>query len=786
MVDVEVDRCIDENLASNRDKVALLSPKLHRSILWLENLNPNYNLEPVQTSPKQASRELQFYRFSITGSYNGSAHNNTYYIIVKLQLLVLRSFASCTQQKLRALTVLVSYTRLRTINHVPYWLPTCANDMSSRQGTKLERIMGTTVAGAETFVSFFLQCDEYFVPSACQCSRGIHQHVIIGKQLLETGRKSTFSFASRGPVESLEDKAVSLFREVGPRDCQKSKESGAIRMPPSWLLMWADTACIEHVVGNTINLPKPAFTRGPLQISDLSEYASSHLDLSSPLDDVELPNWFVTDFDAIKQYRPRLHSETGLIFCSSFGRRCVGWLRETVKAAADNVPEGISVCISSLRPSDVLQSSELHRECLFILQRQGAMNIKCDDTWNKATKRSTLLDLRTIHHGATKLSTVQGSYSLLQQTIPSGILPVYDMMDDKRNVGKLCFEEFLRDVCTTFKSLCSPYRTLGPKDRETLYLQIFRSRLRMRLPYLTSLALDGLNMMNLSSTLSPSPQLATHFWSPHSIAIGSGSILHSMLDACEKRCSPREKANTVSCATNVQHVHGITKQRKCSTDRGKCGNSMITAAKSREGNLKSVDVNKKQGSLKGSAMTAKKQNLWGAGIISPWVYYMSMGSVFCCHIEDYAFGSANAIIAPSGSHTWVVWYSIPRKDIGNLHIYLQHLMGDTYTLDCLEKRKLWLDPISIMEWRGFHGEQINVYHHLQGPSEYVVTDYGSVHWGVNLGVGWKAAVNFAYADWRVSAEVVHNVYKDLERTTGQERNYRCVPDFCSGRWGYSE
>ena len=67
VVDVEVDRCIDENSALNRDKVALLSPKLHRSIHRLENLNPNYNLEPVhQTSPKRASRELQFYRFSIT------------------------------------------------------------------------------------------------------------------------------------------------------------------------------------------------------------------------------------------------------------------------------------------------------------------------------------------------------------------------------------------------------------------------------------------------------------------------------------------------------------------------------------------------------------------------------------------------------------------------------------------------------------------------------------------------------------------------------------------------
>ena len=81
-----------------------------------------------------------------------------------------------------------------------------------------------------------------------------------------------------------------------------------------------------------------------------------------------------------------------------------------------------------------------------------------------------------------------------------------------------------------------------------------------------------------------------------------------------------------------------------------------------------------------------------AGIISPWLYFMSMGSVFCCHIEDYAFGSANVILAPPGSHVWAIWYSVPRRDIGNLHEYLRNLLGSEYTLDCLEQRKLWLDP----------------------------------------------------------------------------------------------
>ena len=85
-------------------------------------------------------------------------------------------------------------------------------------------------------------------------------------------------------------------------------------------------------------------------------------------------------------------------------------------------------------------------------------------------------------------------------------------------------------------------------------------------------------------------------------------------------------------------------------------------------------------------------------------------------------------------------------------------------------------------WRGLRGQQITVYHHLQGPSEYVVTDYGAVHWGVNIGVGWKAAVNFAFCDWRKAAQDIHTVYRDLELRTGEVRNYRCVPDFDMVDW----
>jgi hypothetical protein len=67
---------------------------------------------------------------------------------------------------------------------------------------------------------------------------------------------------------------------------------------------------------------------------------------------------------------------------------------------------------------------------------------------------------------------------------------------------------------------------------------------------------------------------------------------------------------------------------------------------------------------------------------------------------------------------------------------------------------------------------------VQGPGEYVVTDYGSVHWGVNLGVGWNAAVNFAYPDWRAAAEKVDLEYRKIESNEHpKKRHYRCAPKF---------
>ena len=149
------------------------------------------------------------------------------------------------------------------------------------------------------------------------------------------------------------------------------------------------------------------------------------------------------------------------------------------------------------------------------------------------------------------------------------------------------------------------------------------------------------------------------------------------------------------------------------------------------------------GGAGGAETENKYERMWGAGIVTPWLYFMGPNSCFSMHFEDYAFGSANVIVAEPNTQAWVVWYSVPRGSLRNLHRFLKDHLGEAYTLDVLEMRRLWVDPAKIARWNQSQPEErrVPVYRHVQGPGEYVVTDYGSVHWGVNLGVGWKAAVN---------------------------------------------
>jgi hypothetical protein len=178
---------------------------------------------------------------------------------------------------------------------------------------------------------------------------------------------------------------------------------------------------------------------------------------------------------------------------------------------------------------------------------------------------------------------------------------------------------------------------------------------------------------------------------------------------------------------------------------------------------------------------ASRKKKWGAGIVNPWLYYMSPFSFFPMHFEDYALGSANVIVADPSTQCWVVWYSISSEQIGLLHEFLKDTLKSKYQIDCLESRELWINPEIIANWNAKRlgsNRKLKVYRHVQGPGEYVVTDYGSVHWGVNLGVGWKAAVNFAYLDWKAAAQKVDLEYRKIEmKEHPKKRHYRCAPKF---------
>ena len=437
--------------------------------------------------------------------------------------------------------------------------------------------------------------------------------------------------------------------------------------------------------------------------------------------------------------------------------------------------EGLSTCISDSSPRDILQSTsnQVSAEILF---RQGAMKLKFDDRLHSTSiNQNLILDLRWLRHGSIKMSTIKDNLSFLQQSFSRSTVPKIHMVSDHRTLGKSSLDELLGEVDKTFKAFSSFYRALGPYDREAIFFETLRSQVGVRSPYLSSIAFDALRLNFATGTVERTCHSNIHLWNPNAIAEGSGSFLRDLLDLCERRCSPYipTSGNIDTC---LKHKVKVSELESTDGVHGCLGNTCSDQNET----VKSKSCSRTSTRSKGNDNITGW--LWGAGIISPWLYYMSVGSVFGCHIEDYAFGSANVIIAPPGAQTWVVWYSVSRDDIGNLHEYLHKFLGDKYSLDCLEQRKLWLDPESVAAWRGLRGQQITVYHHLQGPSEYVVTDYGAVHWGVNIGVGWKAAVNFAFCDWRKAAQDIHTVYRDLELRTGEVRNYRCVPDFDMVDW----
>ena len=485
------------------------------------------------------------------------------------------------------------------------------------------------------------------------------------------------------------------------------------------------------------------------------------------------------------------------------------------------------------------------------LRGQGALMVRASGTWDPAAKKSTLMDVSWLTGGGTKLRTVASEYQYIRQTLPAsnGFVEVYEdyLPPDSLN-GDYPFGALVEDIQESFRFAAESFRLLGVPDRERYFLAQMRLGLRLQFPYLQGVALNALNGRGAMGCLRATPPAGAHAWDPSGLPVCEGSILPSLLRQCEACCNPLLNAGgapaaaegaAAAAAPDAQPSSPPRPPRNMQADRAAeveatgaaapgrdaaafahqlqrrlAGQSAIRPPNSRRSRngapskkrvkdfgaaaAAEADHDAAAGeapaaaapqgpSAAEAAAVASMSKLWGAGIVTPWLYFMGVCSTFAAHFEDYAFGSANVIVAPPDTQAWVIWYSVPRESLAVFHAFLRDLLKEEYTLDCLEGRRLWIDPRLVAEWNARQpagSPTCPVYRHVQGPGDYVVTDYGSVHWGVNLGVGWKAAVNFAFEDWRPAAEQVHAVYAQLERETGQQRHYRCAPDFggerCAG------
>ena len=355
---------------------------------------------------------------------------------------------------------------------------------------------------------------------------------------------------------------------------------------------------------------------------------------------------------------------------------------------------------------------------------------------------------------------------------------------------------FVEDFQESARAHADQFRLMDVHAREGWFLQQIHAGFPIQFPYLQGIALEALlkNVRQVDQTEEPE----THPWDPRTLGTRKPSVLKKCLQLCEAQnftTAPKPPPATADSETQkvvVDNVIPQTPAQARAEERARTGGEATRDSQAKQKRRMARREEKKKGSRHTSAGVvieaatlkavekASEKQLWGVGITTPWLYYMSVGSIFPMHFEDYAFASANVILTRPDSQSAVVWYSIPRSDLYVLHKYLQELLGDEYALDILEMRRLWLNPARIEEWnakRRPEEARIHVYKHVQGPGDYVVTDYGSVHWGVNLGDGWKAAVNFAYMDWKSAAEEVDDVYKQLEDETGLVRHHRSCPKF---------
>ena len=472
-------------------------------------------------------------------------------------------------------------------------------------------------------------------------------------------------------------------------------------------------------------------------------------------------------------------------------RLCELRLRNKTGPAKDvaTMPTMYAVLDQGVTPEELLQGGDAEQWKQF--GKQGAMVLKLRDAWDILDGTSTLCDLSWIGTKKLKLRTLGPDYQYLRQNLPdpvTGVLEPFGTVhgaDDDTEIG--AFVEDFQEQC---RAHAEQFRLMSVDARESWFLQQVHAGFPLQFPYLQGIALEALlkNVRNVENT-----PTENHPWDPRFLGERPPSVLRQLLTLCEvssqqgvkhalmsnavpsdvKKVKPEEERRE-EFARAGGHVHnldaGAVQRRVERREKKKKGERHTSAGRVIE-----------TASIVESVESASASRLWGVGIVSPWLYYMGMGSIFPLHFEDYAFASANVIIAPPDAQAWVVWYSIPRTDLYALHKYLQETLGSEYSLDILEMRRLWLDPMRIQKWnkssRTAKKHPIRVYRHVQGPGDYVITDYGSVHWGVNLGHGWKAAVNFAYMDWKPAAEEVDKVYSTLEEESFEKRHHRCCPQF---------
>ncbi|KAK3284618.1 hypothetical protein CYMTET_7744 [Cymbomonas tetramitiformis] len=451
-----------------------------------------------------------------------------------------------------------------------------------------------------------------------------------------------------------------------------------------------------------------------------------------------------------------------------------------------------------------------HPRVSHALEVQGAVRVQLGDAWDTQRNRSRLMDVSWLYKYRARLKNLQGEFQHIRQSLPDrgGFVKQLRVAEFGEDTF---FGTLLEELQQSFRGVALPQRFMTAPQREEHFLQQMRQEAPLQYQHLQGIAFDALASHSGPSAEEKSAPLEPHPWEPRAIVGSPGSMLAAALEQCEAAAVRSGDGAVVAGPANRGGESSGSRRVKSPAGRGPGGSGAmavpeggirigVRGSEGGEGRDKSqggsqgrapmLDATnldaRAQGGSGGAPERAKRaRRMRGSGVVSPWLHLMGVSSTFCMHFEDYAFGGANVVLAPPGDQAWVVWFSIPRRGLRLLHQYLQQTQGSKYSIDCLEQRQLWLDPRDLAAWRNASGLQIPVYRHVQGPGEYILTDYGSVHWGVNIGVGWKTSVNFAFPGWSDKAKEVDEVYRELELQTGQQRHQCCAPNFsliqCAGQ-----